>query len=704
MSSTVMKPSLTPELTLQGLKQRVHTLLAATSIANDRANIVKRLLAVYRKIAVAQLLYDRYVIAIAGLQGVGKSTLLKQLYDLSNEYVPENMGRGEKLPVLITEHEESDIRTFVRRAVKGDESDEYNLENVRVSPSVFHEISKKPAITDMWLELMVPKRYFSSGNTSFLLLPGMEETTNEDEQVWQDFMQHALTMASTCVLVFDRTKLAQADNQNLIASMIEDFQSAKPIFALTRSDMYDNNPLKSSVMERFSISSDEENRVILTGTGGYPRKWTGDLIEAIRGYSSFPRAFRHSQMTRLSDLLEILEQDILPELQEQVEAYDTEVALQTESGSKYNAILNHFDQEASRVRRAVDKEITKVLDAHQKQAFDQIRTLISNRKWPEKAITFFFGKSYKEHQEFMQAVQDAWESPSTLSGTAVGDSYLPFKCSSRIEGIIQARLGQHQLTQREDEATSHTHSSSSTVAVVTPKQGLVVRDDLLKNIEQFFKRTRGETEPVQALEKDAALLIPIIALEQLNRSLMASPFITEDDKGSISTSRPEGQLWDELNALSSLSPGGLLNGIAYVFGFELAEGAAVNTVPALLGVLGIEATTAAVSVASGILGLLGLGLVASTVTRQVTKQQFQDEDLAITLTKSFQETYHQLIMDHYDEVIMQSRERLENQVQKNLHIDDMFRRWERLRYAVSEVMEYQLKMREMLNEHLDPLG
>jgi ABC-type phosphate/phosphonate transport system ATPase subunit len=49
-----------------------------------------------RKTVVSEILYNRYVIAISGLQGVGKSTLLKMMYDIPEGYIPEILGIGEQ--------------------------------------------------------------------------------------------------------------------------------------------------------------------------------------------------------------------------------------------------------------------------------------------------------------------------------------------------------------------------------------------------------------------------------------------------------------------------------------------------------------------------------------------------------------------------------------------------------------------------------
>jgi len=67
----------------------------------------------HNKIALAVLTQERNIFAITGLQGAGKSTLVKRLYGIDSEFLPENQKRGEQLPVLITERPIKEIEGYV---------------------------------------------------------------------------------------------------------------------------------------------------------------------------------------------------------------------------------------------------------------------------------------------------------------------------------------------------------------------------------------------------------------------------------------------------------------------------------------------------------------------------------------------------------------------------------------------------------------
>ena len=93
---------------LQNLENNCFELLNATtgmisgsnekSMGKSHQNIVRAL----RKIVIANEMMGKGIICISGLQGAGKSTLMKNFYGLSDEYFNIKTGVGEKIPVDIS--------------------------------------------------------------------------------------------------------------------------------------------------------------------------------------------------------------------------------------------------------------------------------------------------------------------------------------------------------------------------------------------------------------------------------------------------------------------------------------------------------------------------------------------------------------------------------------------------------------------------
>jgi hypothetical protein len=76
-----------------------HLYVASVELSPDG----KDLLSIVRRLFVTEVLDARPTVAVVGLQGAGKSTLTAGLYPHVGGMLPQNVGRGEKLPVRIVE-------------------------------------------------------------------------------------------------------------------------------------------------------------------------------------------------------------------------------------------------------------------------------------------------------------------------------------------------------------------------------------------------------------------------------------------------------------------------------------------------------------------------------------------------------------------------------------------------------------------------
>ena len=92
-----------PQAGLHALRDRLYDLLRALPVL-DNTELERRVLPVLRKVEIARLLDEQYVVAITGLQGVGKTTLIRAIYGLPEDLLPEGVGRGEKVPIWVLEH------------------------------------------------------------------------------------------------------------------------------------------------------------------------------------------------------------------------------------------------------------------------------------------------------------------------------------------------------------------------------------------------------------------------------------------------------------------------------------------------------------------------------------------------------------------------------------------------------------------------
>jgi hypothetical protein len=714
--TVVEKIGFKPETGLRGLNRRIRALLSVSTVIQSetgRSGVLSDLLTYYRQTAIAELFHDKYIIAIAGMQGVGKTTLLKQLYDIPSGYIPENIGRGEKLPILVTEHPVEEIHTYVRRAEPVAGSYDFELREVAIPGSQFMEISRQPGEHDMWLELKVPYRYFYSSDKSFALLPGIEDVEERDQE-WQEFVRHALTLAATCIMVFDRAKLAQGQNRALLESVVRDFKTAKPIFTLSSSDERspeDNAQLKGVILEHFGIPVHESDRVVLKGTGEeFGNGWIEELMDAVCKYAAIPREFRRNQVNHIDRLVTSFT-TVLAKLQTELDRYD--LRSEGEEEQDYRKHLQFYDQAVRSLRISVERALNQLLTSHQSTAVREIQDLIASKGGITKVKEFILGKSYQGHLEFTRRVQDAWEKPRVEQNNDIPSSlaedkesgerfYIGLKCARRFHMLISDYLRDFSVKPTRTNRLLASKEEREAAAKQENTAELVVRQDIIDNLNGFFSDELANDKKSNELMEESVKLIPIIAMERLAESLVLSQMAVENRNGRMLVERPSVELAEQLEKVK-FPPGSIVRAAALVFGVDAVDGT-INTVPALLTALGIPATATSVSVAVSLCGLLSLGFVAASVCRQITKQDFQDEDAAITLIRQFKESYQQAVMDHFDDLMAEAKKRLEHRLRLRLHKNESFIRWERLRYTLRDVQHYQIELQRNIHEGLGFLG
>jgi len=116
-----------PELLLKHLNRSLRDLLGATSILQqDEERLRSTMLPLMRRLLLAEVVGNQWMVAVGGSQGAGKTTLVRTLYDLQGEdarWLEPNEGRGEQLPILIQEDAQCNKPqgVLLEKEVKGEE-------------------------------------------------------------------------------------------------------------------------------------------------------------------------------------------------------------------------------------------------------------------------------------------------------------------------------------------------------------------------------------------------------------------------------------------------------------------------------------------------------------------------------------------------------------------------------------------------------
>lgn len=349
-----------PEILLENLNNALrHLRGACTDLGNEE--IDDKLLEVMRRLLLAQVLGDTWVVAVGGSQGAGKTTLMACLYGLLNvetKWLEGNEGRGEKMPVLILEQNGlQQVQGFVRRLVKDEGTSSFTLRDVPVDIGEFQRVISDPTSGDLLPVLRVPRRYFKRENQAWLLLPGYERQDREN-RAWQELMRQAMVAAGGCIVVTDKTRMANQQQLDIVKDMLEgELAGVRPYVVITktedsREDPAERQQLRSTAQETFQVRADMAARhIVLTGTDDpdYIAQWMPEMERVIHELNFAGNGNRSLQMSDLSALVGKDLTRVLSLVRSKSQLYfNTDES--SEGAQVLSAVLEEFDDAAHALR------------------------------------------------------------------------------------------------------------------------------------------------------------------------------------------------------------------------------------------------------------------------------------------------------------------------------------------------------------------
>lgn len=286
------------------------------------ARMARELMGSVRKIKLASLMYERTLICVSGMQGAGKTTLMKHFYGLDDDCLNISLERGEEIPVFITEKEDMTAdkkpELYAIRIMK-DANGEYHQQEVEMSPEEFRNASKGTDAATLYLELRVPYKHTGNEKTSFVLLPGFEARKSYRETL----VDFAISSSDAAIFAFDGRLLSQQDNYRHLKELAEKF-GAHIIYAITRSDsaVDGNAAVRETFRQEMKIKN--ENQVVCTGAYAEPKmneEWIRQLANAINLYGCTSIRSQENNIDYLKDEIDVI-RGKLSEIEEILETTD----------------------------------------------------------------------------------------------------------------------------------------------------------------------------------------------------------------------------------------------------------------------------------------------------------------------------------------------------------------------------------------------
>lgn len=381
-------------ISLEMLEDTIQMTLQLASDSDVDPNTQNKLVNIFRQVRLSRLLDEIPFVAVGGMQGAGKTTFIKTLYQKVgiSDWLKGNIGRGEQVPVFIREqttaHEINAKRIVFNRFTKKIEEIECDKSEFIQSVQDWSHCDKEGRKT-LFTYLNLPKVYGLP--FGWMLLPGYEAEQKDNEN-WQGLMRYALLHAAGMVFVTDETRMAQAQ-KNVLEDIREVTTRLTPVIAISRGDEFRKNQEKINQLinrahELYQVSRD---KIIVIGTDF--ENWETDFAKVF--YTTL-QSGNHIQEQKLSAILSAINydlKDVISEFEVLLEKRDYK---ESNENRKIDQLIDRFNEAAQQYKKdladnldeQIELVVGKAIKAAQEDYTDNETGLINNAIIGFKHITF----------------------------------------------------------------------------------------------------------------------------------------------------------------------------------------------------------------------------------------------------------------------------------------------------------------------------
>lgn len=698
----------TPELLLASLNRALRDLRGAAAVVRDEG-LQDEILPVMRSLLLAEVLSQTWIIAVGGSQSAGKTSLVRAMYGLrdENDWLSDNEGQGERLPVLVLEDANlAEPQGYVRKLKESKErKGEFELEWEKVSVTDFQLACRGANPQALLPELRVPQRYFHHRGQALMLLPGYEKP-NRENKVWQTLMREVLVGAAGIIIVTDETRLASQSQRDIAADMLQgELRNAKPLVIISKtealaSDADRLDQLRRAACKVFNLDmASDAHQVLCTGTDDqtYVAQWLPKLKAALNDISIGGNDRRQVQLVRLES---VLSKD-LTRLINRIDSASVIRFQAMEGGASGNAaileeLLAHFDDAVSYLREDHRKEVDKMLDMQHAEANKELtQRLKSKHEGFLNKLSGFFD-TYSEAKEALESdIRAAWPAPqvireahaaalTTLTGAMRGRMAPPDYSGNVMQqlGYVDGK-GQAVPSKLTDQTVHHDLS-----ILLGKSNGDVVGADRTKHLEQ------------------SVALLPALMLEytRLTVAVPALAGMSELPKGDVMAAAKEVQ--QKFDHFSDVSKS-LIKGIGLMLAVDFSVDGHIDTIPALLQALGLGnaapaagGTVAAAGVgatlAATAAGVAALGFVVHTALQQMRFHDGQVSAFAHAMLQNVRDHHQVHYITSFDDMMRKLRAHLVRNMRQRLGLDQSLGERDRLGKALADVRMFQRDLLDAL--------
>lgn len=360
--------------------------LRINELAKDAYKYAEELFPLLRKLFIASMMHNKYIVCVSGLQGAGKTTLMKNFYDISDDFMNVSLGRGERIPVLITE---GDVTEPNARAIiidKNEEGNYFRTDKCLNKDEIINATKgEDPRI--MYMEITVPYKYEIS--VSFMLLPGFEKKN----EYWNNLIEFSVNSSDAAVFVFNETSFSNADNEDCLNRIEKKFGS-NVVYAISGADssLDDNAQVKKTCMNVLNVK--ESDRVVCVGQYNDAEKnnaWIAAFRHAIVKYAKCENHVSQKTSEYIyKDILSI--KDTLYHIFEILNEAETLEGIDDHN----HKLLKAYDKVVSEKRKTLSHNIDQEFGKAKGESIEIMADKLDATPWYKSLKRTIFGTNVKE--------------------------------------------------------------------------------------------------------------------------------------------------------------------------------------------------------------------------------------------------------------------------------------------------------------------
>ncbi|WFE59208.1 hypothetical protein [Micromonospora sp. WMMD712] len=525
-----------PEDVLTSLNLTLLNLAGALTVLDNGGDALVDLCRnVVRHTLTAETLGGRHLIAVAGTQGTGKTTLVRQIYGLDNSWLRANRSQGERMPVFLIESAVNEPQGYLTRLVDDPEKGK-RWERQPVDREQWMYALRDDGGNVLLLELEVPYQLFPdapTGTAGLLLLPGYEKRTEENHR-WQELMRQSLVGASRALVVTHEQDLA-TDRPNVVLDDLHKqfLEGTTPLIAISHCDTSRDVPselaaLRARATSRYGVP---ENSVFTTwvrrGTDGPDP--VAELRSALSDMGPGVGRNRYHRVRELERIIFGELGDLLTKAERALnEANDH---ADQDERAEGRVILRAFDDAEAALRPVFVRELSERIRTLRADALERLHDLHRDRfeGWSraiERGAAFFSLRPSENRDALADLVRDAWTGGS--SGTSPLAPVLP----QVFAAVVQRNLS--ELGVKLDIAWTSPGALPAIAGPVLPEPAVedrrtAVTAEILRELRRLATMTAAQSiRPSEQLRK-AVSLLPALTLEWAHLGSLQPALVALED-------------------------------------------------------------------------------------------------------------------------------------------------------------------------------